>query len=113
MKTSKEILIEVLEKIRDNGPEDPLYGICTNVSIMLVDGFISRGYSSFCEELDSFDLTLDVVSNQWEKSSKDHKFPVSGFDAYKEHRKNGTLWVGEQYELRTELICKLIENLKG
>lgn len=112
MNANKDIIkfiIKTLKIIRIK-PYSIEYGICGNFSQYVADNIIDKIYS---EEIHMhFRISLDCAVSEWSKYSEDLMFPIGGYSEYKFHKFEGTLWVGEQRELRLELIDLMIANLE-
>jgi len=108
---SKELILAAL-KATKSSINHINAGVCGNVADRLARNTNNiKDLVKANEEWQRFTWTF---LHKWPKSNHDRAYPIpGGIDTYEEHYDEGTLWVGEQSELRTELICKLIENLKG
>ena len=105
-----EIVIEVLTMIRVK-PYSVRYGICGNFDLYYSNNCISDilVWYDICK---IFQNTLEAVCCEWDKYSGDKVFPISGHGIYNTHGQVGSLWKGEQLELRIELIDLMLKYLE-
>lgn len=86
-------MLEILKAVRI-GRRNPLVGICGNLYGL--------------DYLDFLDL-----AKKWPKHSGERRCPIpGGIKAYEMHRERGTLWQGEQLQLRLELLDFVIGELE-
>ena len=104
-----EIVIEVLTMIRVK-PYSVLQGICSNFSDYLNDRI--SDILVWYDIWKIFQNTLEAVCCEWDKYSGDKVFPISGHGIYNTHGQVGSLWKGEQLELRIELIDLMLKYLE-
>ena len=103
-----EILAKCLDIIIQHGPMVSVVGICTNIDLEYYQT------STYTEMLRSSKGLFKELSKKWEKYSGDSCYPIPSSgnleqDYYISSRHN-TLWVGEQGELRMELM-KFVKKL--
>lgn len=105
--TSKEALLITLLQIKNEGPRNPEYGICSN----------ARETAHRDPEVwYRWDIRLMMdITEKWPKYSGDSLYPIpGGLPSYKDAREYGLMWdKGTVYgALRWELLDWLIETLE-
>lgn len=90
-------LLEALKKIRDEGPANIKLGICYSLDFLIEE---------------ASDVFYSLI-REWPQFSGNIMYPVSGSKTYREHSRKGTLWQGEQLDLRMSLINFCIKELEN
>ena len=103
-KEEQETLIDALERIK-GGERRGFRGICGSLEAILVD--LSEDDSGVFDWFPP----VEVFSKGWEHHSGSERYPVSGLFNYQHNTRQGTLWVGEQLELRMDLLDYLINQV--
>lgn len=103
-----EILAKCLDIIIQQGPMVSTVGICSNIDLEYCQT------STYNEMFRSVKYLFKDLSEKWEKYSGDSCYPIpsSGIPEqdYFISARHNTLWVGEQGELRMELM-KFVKEL--
>lgn len=79
----------------------------------VISGNMKKGHCGTClllSLLTEYNAFRFVKENcrEWEYFSGDYNYPVSGEEVFDYHTDNGSLWEGEQLELRLSLIDHLL-----
>lgn len=89
----KEALLEIKENVLNGNTKRYEFGVCSVLNQLST----SNGY-----------LFVNANCIDWKYFSGDIAYPVSGEDVWEAHAHNGSLWKGEQLELRLSLIDYLL-----
>lgn len=91
-------LHEALHSLLKNGPVCDWEGVCDNV----------------CDIVDIHPGRLEPLFEGWPHHSVDRKFPVpGGWQTYCQAKDEGTLWTGEQGELRQDLMAHVLNRVNA
>ena len=89
----KEALLEIKENVVNGNTKKYRFGLCSVLNQLST----SNGY-----------LFVNTNCFDWKYFSGDVAYPVSGEEVWLVHADNGSLWEGEQLELRLSLIEHLL-----